>query len=396
MEIVVADYNCVSAAGSDIDALRQSLANGKSGLRPNDLIHSQLETWIGRVEGVEDIDIGPWQSRNNALAELGLMSGSIMANIDRLKSAYCPNRIGIVMGSSTSSIDRTESAYQALGDDGEITSPFFQPQVHNPHAPGIYVAQRTGITGPTMTINTACSSSAKVFASAYRWIQAGFVDAALVGGVDTLCLSVLHGFHSLQLVSRQPCRPFDRHRDGINLGEAAGFAVLVKEDCNIFRNQTDCNIRLAGYGESSDAHHMSHPHPEGKGARLAMEQALRHSDLLPEQINYINLHGTASKANDEIEGKLVQAMFPKSTLCSSTKGWTGHTLGAAGITESIIALDTLHTGILPASLNFEQADTGLSLSLLKKNEVKTVDHVMSNSFGFGGNNSSLIFSRGQN
>ena len=173
------------------------------------------------------------------------------------------------MGSSTSSIDRTETAYQHL-EDGVLSTKFKQKEVHNPHAPSLFVAQLSGITGPAMTINTACSSSAKVFATGARWLEAGLVDAVLVGGVDTLCLSVLHGFDSLQLVSENQCKPFDQNRDDINLGEAAGYAILVRAN----EGHDDTSIHLLGYGESSDAHHMSHPHPDGLGARLAMQQAM--------------------------------------------------------------------------------------------------------------------------
>jgi 3-oxoacyl-[acyl-carrier-protein] synthase-1 len=255
------------------------------------------------------------------------------------------------------------------------------------------VAQLLGLDGPTMTVNTACSSSAKVFATGARWLRAGIVDAVLVGGADTLCQSVLYGFHSLQLVSESQCRPFDGARDGINLGEAAGFALLVRGDDAQDIEHT--GIQLSGYGESSDAHHMSHPHPEGAGARLAIEQALAQAGLAPAQIDYINLHGTASRANDHIEGNLVGAMFPASTLASSTKGWTGHTLGAAGILESIFALEALTSGLVPGTLNLAQVDPEIAISMSAANQNADLTHVMSNSFGFGGNNACLIFSRAE-
>jgi len=389
MAILISDYDCVCAAGLGMEKIRRAIETKKSGLRKNDFPNSGLDTWIGRVAEVDQQSLGPWQSRNNALAEIGLSLGTLAESIDQIKKQYSSKRVGIVMGSSTSSIDRTETAYSDLGPDGAIKSQYHQPQVHNPHAPSLFVAERTGITGPAMTINTACSSSAKVFATAARWMELGLIDAAVVGGVDTLCLSVLHGFHSLQLVSEKPCRPFDADRDGINLGEAAGFAILIKGDA-----ATTGLPVLSGYGESSDAHHMSAPHPQGLGAKLAMEQALRLADLAPEKIGYINLHGTASQANDTVEGTLVGSMFPASTKCSSTKGWMGHTLGAAGITESLIALDTFETDVIPGNLNLTQLEEGLKLSISSDNQQQSVSHVMSNSFGFGGNNCSLVFSRG--
>ena len=211
----------------------------------------------------------------------------------------------------------------------------------------------------------------------------------LVGGVDTLCLSVLHGFNSLQLVSSQACRPFDQNRDGINLGEAAGYAILMCAD----KVEEDVGVALSGYGESSDAHHMSHPHPTGLGARLAIEQALQRASLIAQDINYINLHGTASRVNDLIEGRLIAETFPRSTQCSSTKGWMGHTLGAAGITEALIAVDALRNNYIPGSMNLFDLDERLDFSIQAANQQRDISHVMSNSFGFGGNNCSLIFSR---
>ncbi|MBX2809569.1 MAG: beta-ketoacyl-ACP synthase [Cellvibrionaceae bacterium] len=396
MDIRLVDYESTSAAGINTAARRLAVANYTSGLRPNDLPGANVNTWIGRVPQLEAVDdLGPWQSRNNALAALGLAQGSLRHSIDRLISRLGAARIGVVIGSSTSSIDRTETAYQHLHpEDGSLKTPFQQPLVHNPGAPSLFVAHYTGISGPAITINTACSSSAKVFATAARWLQSGIVDAVLAGGVDTLCLSVIHGFDALQLVSADICKPFDQERSGINLGEAAGFALLCRSTSTDILQQTDSpgrQIQLCGYGESSDAYHMSHPHPEGLGARRAMEQALAMAGLSPEQIDYINLHGTASQANDLIEGQLISALFPASTQCSSTKAWTGHTLGAAGITEALIAIDALETDLTPGSMNLDQLDTRLSFSISPEHQRRDNRCVMSNSFGFGGNNCSLIF-----
>lgn len=388
MDIRLLDYQSTSAAGNNIAELRDAIDAQRSGLRPNDLEGSDLTTWIGRVSAVEGIDLGEWQSRNNALAKLGYQQGTIAANVDALKAQYRPSRIGVVMGSSTSSIDRTETAYQHL-EDGALSDEFKQRNVHNPHAPSLFVAHISGITGPAMTINTACSSSAKVFATGARWLEAGLVDAVLVGGVDTLCLSVLHGFDSLQLVSENQCKPLDENRDGINLGEASGYAILVRAN----EGHDDSSIQLLGYGESSDAHHMSHPHPDGLGARLAMQQAMDMANLSPEKIDYINLHGTSSRANDLIEGQLIGTLFPNTTQVSSTKAWMGHTLGAAGITEALIAADALQRGIIPGSKNLDELDNELNISVQADNIERDMSYVMSNSFGFGGNNCCLVFGK---
>lgn len=393
--IVIVDFEATCAAGVGMQAIRQAIAEQKSGLKANNFPGCHLPTWIGRVDALDNypwqLSNVQWKSRNNALIDLALQQGTLLSSLDSLKKNLGVEKIGVVMGSSTSSIDRSEETYKFFDQDEKFPAEFIQEAVLNPHAPGLFVAARLGLTGPCMTINTACSSSAKVFATAARWLNANIVDAVLVGGADTLCLSVLYGFHSLQLVSEKKCQPFDAERDGINLGEAAGFAILMREN----DAKKHSGIQLSGYGESSDAHHMSHPHPEGSGARLAIEQALKQSGLDPSDIDYINLHGTASQANDHIEGNLVGELFPSTTPMSSTKGWTGHTLGAAGIIEAIFAMDSLLTGEIPGNLNLNNTDPEIKITLSGKNSKANLQHVMSNSFGFGGNNACLIFSRMQ-
>jgi 3-oxoacyl-[acyl-carrier-protein] synthase-1 len=199
---------------------------------------------------------------------------------------------------------------------------------------------------------------------------------------------VLFGFNSLGLVSPDPCRPFDAARRGLSLGEAGGFALLERDGDGPW---------LLGYGESSDAHHMSSPHPEGLGARLSMQAALRRAGLAPDAVDYINLHGTATPKNDEIEAGAIAAMFRPHTAASSTKAWTGHTLGAAGIVESLIALQAITTGLIPGGLNCEDPDPVCGPQVINRNRQAEVHVAMNNSFGFGGNNCSLVFgaTRGQ-
>jgi len=392
-EIVIVDYEATCAAAIGLHALRDALMEQRSGLRPNNLAESNLATWVGKVPELDNAlwpdNLQNWQSRNNALIAMGLNQGHFMDSVAQLKVRFDDDRIGVVMGSSTSSIDRAEAAYRELTDDGHLRPDFLQEKVLNPHAPGLFVAELCQLEGPAFTINTACSSSAKVFATAARWLRMGLVDAVIVGGADSLCLSVLHGFHSLQLVSEQACKPFDEHRDGINLGEATGFAILTREE----DAREHAGIKLSGFGESSDAHHMSHPHPKGFGARLAIEQALTEAKLTAKDIGYINLHGTASRANDAIEGNLIGSIFPSHTLASSTKAWMGHTLGAAGILEAIVAMDSLNTGLIPGTLNMQSIDPRIKINMSNENAERQVEHVMSNSFGFGGNNCCVIFSQ---
>jgi 3-oxoacyl-[acyl-carrier-protein] synthase-1 len=217
-------------------------------------------------------------------------------------------------------------------------------------------------------------------------IAADVIDAAVVGGVDSLCLTTLYGFHSLQLTSSTPCRPFDVARDGISIGEAAAFALLERPPASLDADA----VLLLGVGESSDAHHMSAPHPEGLGARRAMQAALTSAGLSPDDIDYINLHGTATPSNDRAESLGVRAVFGPSTVCSSTKGATGHTLGAAGALEVVICAVGLKRGLLPGGVNTTQVDPGLGTNYLRSNLRYPARRILSNSFGFGGTNCSVI------
>jgi 3-oxoacyl-[acyl-carrier-protein] synthase I len=245
-----------------------------------------------------------------------------------------------------------------------------------------FVRRTLALEGPAMTVSTACSSSAKVFAAAARYIEAGIVDAAVVGGVDSLCLTTMHGFASLQLVSDEPCRPFDASRKGMSIGEAAGFALVERGSGP---------LSLLGYGESSDAYHMSTPQPDGEGALGAMREALSRASLAPEDIDYVNAHGTATPANDRAEDRALMRLFGKRVPVSSTKGFTGHTLGAAGIVEAIVCFLALEHGFLPATLNSSALEPGLESVILLENRAAGVRRALSNSFGFGGSNCSLVF-----
>jgi len=226
-------------------------------------------------------------------------------------------------------------------------------------------------------------------------IEAGLIDAAVVGGVDTLCLTTLYGFTSLGLLSTQACRPCDTERDGISIGEAAAFALLERPSPSLSSNDDTPAVLLLGIGESSDAYHMSSPHPEGLGARMAMQQALQSAGLAPTDIDYINLHGTATHSNDAAEAKGVIAVFGHDTPCSSTKGATGHTLGAAGAVEAVICALALQNGFIPGGLNTRETDPLLKLNYQLENCNQALARIMSNSFGFGGTNCSLIFGLAQ-
>jgi 3-oxoacyl-[acyl-carrier-protein] synthase-1 len=393
--LAIRAFTATSALGRGLAAHREALAARRSGLRRNDFGPQPLETWIGRVDGVEDAplpaDWGRWECRNNRLAWLALQQDGVLDAVRDAVARHGAERVALVIGTSTSSIGATEEAYTRLqpGDDGAQRFPadLDRSIVHTPHSLGDFVQQTTGARGPCVTVATACSSSAKVFAQAARLIEAGVVDAALVGGVDTLCGSVLFGFNSLQLVSKNRCTPFDAGRDGLSLGEAGGFALLERA------RDGEPGLQLRGYGESSDAHHMSAPHPEGLGAQLAMREALARGGVAPEQVDYLNLHGTATPANDRAESLAVAALFPDTLHASSTKAYTGHTLGAAGIVESVIALLALQTGRLPGTLGATTPDPACGPQIRFDDAQREARYAMNNSFGFGGNNCSLLFAR---
>ncbi len=394
--LAITAYTATTALGHGRQAQASALRERRGGLRRNDFGDGaagahRLDTWIGRVDGLEDAalpaELARWECRNNRLAWLALQQDAMAGRVEDLRARHRPERVAIVLGTSTSSIGATEEAYARLvGEERRFPPDLDRPEVHTPHSLGHFVQHATGLRGPCITVATACSSSAKVFAQAARLIRTGVADAALVGGVDTLCGSVLFGFNSLGLVSTTPCRPFDARRDGLSLGEAGGFAILERA------NADAPGLRLCGYGESSDAHHMSTPHPEGLGAQMAMRDALARAGIGAPEVGYLNLHGTATPANDAIEARAVAALFPDTLHAGSTKGWTGHTLGAAGIVESVFALIALEDGLLPGTLNSQAPDPDCGAQIRFDNARSgTLRYAMNNSFGFGGNNCSLVF-----
>ncbi|RZJ26228.1 MAG: beta-ketoacyl-[acyl-carrier-protein] synthase family protein [Haliea sp.] len=393
--LLLSHFTATSCIGAGLGATLASLQAQRSGLKPCDFDLADLETWIGSVEGVDSEVIRPdlraFDCRNNRLAQLGLRQDGFEQAVLAAAGRFGTRRVGVFLGTSTSGILETEMAYRALDPvTGALPPDFVYAGSHNPFSVTAFVRAYLGLQGPAMTVSSACSSSAKVFASAHRMIAAGLIDAAVVGGVDSLCLTTLYGFNSLDLLSRRPCQPFDAGRKGISIGEGAAFVLLEKMPAET----TSGAVLLRGIGESSDAHHMSSPHPEGLGAISAMRQALTSAGLPPAGIDYINLHGTATPSNDAVEGKAVVAVFGElAQPCSSTKGATGHTLGAAGGVEAVISALALQHGFMPGGVNTQNVDPALPVDYLLTNRAQAPQHVLSNSFGFGGTNCSLVFGR---
>ncbi|MDQ6629103.1 MAG: beta-ketoacyl-[acyl-carrier-protein] synthase family protein [Pseudomonadota bacterium] len=395
--IRITAYTTTTAAGIGKESLLAAMRAERSALTANDFGIDPLPTWIGRVAGLEaqplPVPLRSWDCRNNRLAWLGLNADGFLAAALAARERYGPARLALVLGTSTSSIGATEDAYRNLDSAGRFPEDNRNPLVHTLHSLANFVHESLDLEGPCLTISTACSSSAKVFATAERMLRLGLVDAAIVGGVDTLCGSVLFGFNALQLVSAGPCRPFDAGRDGISLGEAAGFALLERVDERARAGGDADAPRLLGYGESSDAHHMSTPHPDGLGAERALDDALVRAGLDAGAIDHINLHGTASMKNDEVEAALVGRRFPDRTHASSTKGITGHTLGAAGIVEAVACLLAIENGLMPGTVNCRSLDAACGPQIRIAPARGEVRRALSNSFGFGGNNCVLVFGR---
>lgn len=392
--IYIQDCGVITALGDNRHAnARNMFAASRDGLVQRGGMIPGKNVWVGAV--TRDLPAVPahlqsLDCRNNRLLQAAL--DQIAPAVAAAAARYGKDRIAIVMGSSTSGISDGEDALTARQETGLWPENFAysQQEIGNP---GIFAARYFGLNGPAYTIATACSSSAKVFASARRLIRMGLADAALVGGADTLCRMTLNGFNALELVSANPCNPFSANRDGITIGEGASAFLLSKDKAA---------VEFLGAGETSDAYHLTAPSPDGIGAQASMQQALDDAKLSPDQIAYINLHGTATPLNDAMEARAVASLFGPETPCGSTKGMTGHMLGATGGCEAAFLWLSLHPdynprGLLPPhawdgavdpdlpALAFvapgTRAPTGRPLAML------------SNAFGFGGSNASLIFGR---
>lgn len=388
-------YTLSTCLGLGLAANWQALAHQQSGLKPCDFETVDLPTYIGEVPAVDAVvlpaSLQDFDCRNNRLAQLALEQDGFIAAVQQAKSQYGADRIGLFLGTSTAGVLQTELAYRRRAVDdteqpGALPADFHYAQTQSTYSVAAFAARLLGLKGPALVVASACSSSAKVFANAARMLEADLIDAAVVGGVDSLCLTTLYGFNSLQLLSSEPARPYDCNRNGISIGEGAAFALLTRAD----QSPAAGTILLLGVGESSDAHHMSSPHPGGLGAQLAMQAALQAASIDAEQIAYINLHGTATPSNDLAEGKAVHALFGHETPCSSTKGATGHTLGASGAIEAVICALAMQNDIIPAGCNTTQIDAEIDIDYVLENRTQPVDYVLSNSFGFGGSNCSLV------
>ena len=340
-------------------------------------------TMVGKICSDLPPIFGEFNTRNNQIALSALMQ--IQPDIEMAIARYGADRIAVVMATSTSGISNGELAINALLKN-EVPPGNFHYQQQELGYLGDFVANYFKITGPNYSISTACSSSGRIFLSAKRLLKSGLVDAVIVGGADSLCKLTVNGFHALEALSLKQCNPFSANRNGINIGEAGAFMLLSKDGQHN-------DIALLGAGDSSDAHHISAPQPEGKGAIEAMSKALVDAQLSCDDIGYINAHGTATMLNDEMEAKAIYQIFANKVPVSSTKPLTGHTLGAASIVEACICCLVLQQKLdLPKQINDGINDHSFPQILLVKEQKKLQKKaILSNSFAFGGNNISLIF-----
>ena len=382
----------ISACGLGTQGLYQALLAGKHRLHPPRLFDIDFPAWCGEIENELLPELTPslqnFSTRNAriALATINHPADGLRSAVEQAVERYGAQRVGIVLGTSTSGINETENAYAWLAEHGRVPASFSLPDKHSWVATAHFLQAELGLEGPCYVISTACSSSSKSLASAQRLIATGVCDAVLTGGVDSLCRLTMYGFKSLDIMSEQPCTPLDKHRNGISLGEGAGLLLLEKPH----QTFSDC-VHLLGCGESSDAHHMTAPHPEGKGAVIAMREALAQAGITAKDIGYVNLHATGTVLNDRAEMFAMDQVFAPELHCSGTKGMTGHTLGAAGGIETIITWLSLKQEFRPGTCNLRQVDPAFHCRVNRDSETDVpVAFTMNNNFGFGGNNTSVV------
>ena len=379
----------VNALGNDLVQIAQNLTAGTApgmSLQEGWLTENR-PVWLGTVTG--DLpaipgDLMAHRSRNNQLLLAAL--AQIESQVSAAIAQYGKDRVAVIMGTSTSGIAEGEEAVRYLHQHGEFP-PGFDYRQQELGDPSHFMAELLDLSGPAYTLSTACSSSARAIISGKRLIEAGLVDAAIVGGADSLCRMPVNGFNSLESLSHGRCAPFGQGRDGINIGEASALILLTREPAE---------VALLGVGESSDAWHMSAPHPEGLGAERAITMALKMAGLTASDVGYINAHGTATPLNDQVEAAVIHRLFGNSTPCSSTKHLTGHTLGAAGATEAALSWLILTQALHLPHQDFSQISRDVSLPdiwLATTGQPLARPVILSNSFAFGGNNASILIGR---
>ncbi|HEY6877757.1 MAG TPA: beta-ketoacyl synthase N-terminal-like domain-containing protein [Polyangiales bacterium] len=341
-------------------------------------------TVTGAVRGPLDPLPATHREYDTRLARIALRAlPQVTHAVERLRARFGAERVAVLLGTSTGGLDATEPMYRRYRAHGERTEAFSLRRTHAFDALANLLRELLALRGPCYAVSTACTSSAKALASAQRLIATGIVDAALVVGADALCETTVRGFHGIGVLSDRAARPFSRERDGIHIGEGAAMLVLARD--------SEGPVQLASVGESSDAHAMSAPHPEGTGAVAAMTDALARAGLHPSQVDYVNAHGTGTPQNDVAEGRALLTALGGDVAISSSKGATGHTLGACGAIEAVLCAQAIVSGRLPPSTGALPLDA-LGLNILEKPVQKRVRVALSNALAFGGSNASVVLS----
>lgn len=381
--IYISAVGMLSALGSDMAEIAYNLARGNApGMRQESgwLLHGKT-CWTGRVEAPLPAipeALAAHHCRNNQLLVAAMEQ--IQPQVAQAIAEFGRDRVAVILGTSTAGLDEADRFVSGERQDYH----YFRQELGDPSR---FLARYLGVTGPAYTLSTACSSSARALISGKRLIEAGLADVAIVGGADTLSRMPINGFDSLESLSTERCVPFSKQRNGISIGEGAALMLLTRQPQA---------VAITGVGESSDAYHMSAPHPQGEGAIRAIRMALQQSGLSPDALGYINLHGTATRLNDRIEAGVIGSLFGEAVPCSSTKHLTGHTLGAAGICEAALSWLLLTQDIPLPPQDFSQSEPDETLppcGLLHAPAALAKPYIMSNSFAFGGNNTCVIFGK---
>lgn len=383
--IYIQDFSVASRLGMDVAETRKTLLSGEI-VRPDTAFELLDGSATFAAALPTPLDVAP-EGRTRTNRIISHLLAPLREGLEALKSEYGPARIGVVIGTSTTGIEEAVEPLIDRLENGAWSKDYrFADQELGDAAE--FLAQQAGVAGPAFTVSTACTSGAKAMASAARMIQAGMIDAAICGGADALARLTLNGFHALDSISATHCQPFSANRRGINIGEGGALFLMSK---------TPSRWRLAGWGESSDAYHMSSPHPEGEGAEIALRAALSGAGLEPKQIDFIHLHGTATPLNDAMESKLIQRLFGEDAPCASTKGSTGHTLGAAGAVQAAINLLAMDAQVYPGHVFDGEYDPDLPairLTACGEKPVSPLERILSASYAFGGSNVALVLTRG--
>jgi 3-oxoacyl-[acyl-carrier-protein] synthase I len=379
----ITGYAVCSALGMTSATVLAELYAGRSGLRPSQLA-APISTALGALPDAPPRMPHALAAYDTRLARIAvLLADELSGALARARQRYAADRLAIVVASSTAGLESTEQAFAQRSQHGALPDGYSIDRTHAFHALVDVLRSLWGARGPGYVVSTACSSGNKVFGCAERLLAAGVADAVLVGGIDTLCQITVRGFHSLGILSTQPCRPFALDRDGTSIGE--GGALLLVE------RSGSGSARLLGVGETSDAHHATQPHPEGAGAQAAMRAAIERAGLTLEDIDHVNAHGTGTALNDQAEARALEALFGMRVPVAATKGFTGHALGAAASIEAVFAIAALERQQLPGSSSAGALDPSLRIALQPSARSVRCRHVLSNAFAFGGSNAAVVF-----